>query len=140
MAEVSPDYYPNLLAQLKSELGQSWSQLAAILAQVVDPGRPPYSKAYLIRLSQGKDRVTPEIARGLDTLAAMADGQSELQARARPAQVLATHDLLPTDVVLEPARPCALPGCQIRFVSGHPRRRYCSAQCRKEAARRKQRH
>lgn len=137
MTPPHPGHYPALLAQLKSELGQSWSQLADTLTQVVDPSRPPYSRTYLIRLAQGKDRITPEIARALDTLAAMTDGQSELQARSRPAQVLATYDLLPTDVVLEPPRACALPGCQVRFVSGHPRRRYCSRECRAEAARRR---
>jgi hypothetical protein len=115
---------------------ESLGQFGSVLAATIDPKHRPFSKQYVIRLREADDRITPEIARALNVLGAMLDGQSEVQARAREYTVLATHELPGNTVVLVPARQCALPGCRVAFV-GYPAQRYCGPECRKEAQRRR---
>jgi hypothetical protein len=133
---MSQDDLRALLATMLAEHGLSLGGFGKLLAQTISADHMPFTKQYVARLRDGKDRITEEIAGALLVLGAMADGQSELQARARTYTVLATHDLPPNTVVLIPARQCALPGCRMMFC-GHPARRYCSDECKKEARKRR---
>lgn len=129
-----------LLAEIMTARQESLTAFGATLAATIDASRQPYSRQYVHRLRSGADAITPEIAGALHVLAAMLDGASELQARAREYTVLATHDLPPGTVVLGHAQSCALAGCRVHYVAASPRQRYCSTECRKEAKRRKRHH
>jgi hypothetical protein len=126
-----------LLIDLLQGRNESLAQFGKTLAATIHPDREPFTKQYIGRLKAGQDRITPEIGDAMLTLAAMLDGVSELQARARPYQVLATHELPPGVVILGQARGCELPGCRIRFVPASPRQRFCSPECRQEMASRR---
>ena len=126
-----------LLRDMLKERGESLSQFGRTLAHTIDSERAPFTKPYIIRLRDGSDRITEPIAKALHTLAAMQDGVSELQARMRPVTMLAVYDHEPGTVVLGKSKPCALPGCRIRFVPVSTAQRYCSIECRKEAQKRK---
>lgn len=128
------------LNELIQARGESLSVFGATLAHTLDAQRKPFSRQYVHRLRTGADIITPEIARAIQVLGAMFDGASELQARAHEARVWAVHDDLDGgDVfVLGRVRPCSLAGCRVRFVPASPAQRYCSPECRVEAARRRQ--
>jgi hypothetical protein len=137
---MSQDDLRALLASLMAEHQLSLGGFGKLLATTISPQHMAFTKQYVARLRDGQDRITDEIATALLVLGAMVDGQSEVQARARSFNVLATHDLPDNTVVLVPARQCALPGCRVAFC-GYPAQRYCSGECRKEARRRaKQAH
>jgi len=126
-----------LLRELIEARGESLREFGATLARVIDPDARPFTRAYIIALRDGKRRITPKISHALFVLAAMEDGASELQARARKVQVWAVHDLPPDAIVLGKARRCALPGCRTTFVPVTPNQRYCSRECRQEMRRRR---
>lgn len=128
-----------LLAELITSRRESLRVFGQTLAAVVEPGRKPYSKTYIIRLRDGHDNIPPDIERALWTLAAIHDGVSNIQASARPAQILTIHDLPANVVNLARPRACALPGCQIVFIPASPAQRYCSPECR-QANRRRHQH
>ncbi len=136
---ISQDRLRGLLSEIRQARSESLAEFGRTLARVVDPPRPfSYSRSYVSKLESGAAPITPEIARALEVLGAMLDGVGELQARARPVGVrlLTLHDL-PDGTVIK-ARPirCALPGCQVVFIPAG-RERYCSAECRREARRRR---
>jgi hypothetical protein len=126
-----------LLHDLINQRGETLTVFGAVLARVIDESRPAFSRQYVHRLRAGRDAITPEIAGALLVLAAMSDGVSDLQARARTVQVLAVHDLQAGTVILGQARACGLAGCRVWFVPASPRQRYCSQQCRAEAHKRR---
>ena len=121
-----------LLAHILAERGESLAAFGKVLAATIALDRQPFTKQYIYRLKSGDDEFTPEIMRALDTLAAMMDGVSELQARARECVVLAVNELPPNTVVMGKAKNCALPGCRVVFVPASPAQRYCSPECRDE--------
>jgi hypothetical protein len=125
----------NPVREIRLRRGESLSEFGVVLAKVM--GRDhPYDRSSISKLESGRDAITPKIAEALQVLGAMLDGQGELQARAKPVTVLSIHDLPANTIIVSPAKPCALPGCQVSFV-GAPQRRYCSKECRDEAARRR---
>jgi hypothetical protein len=125
----------NPLREIRLRRGESLSEFGIVLAGVI--GRDhPYDRSSISKLESGQDVITPKVAEALQVLGAMLDGQSELQAKARQVTVLSIHDLPPNTIIVSPAKACALPGCQVSFV-GPPQRRYCSKECRNEAARRR---
>ena len=127
------------LNELIQARGESLGVFGATLAHTLDARRKPFSRQYVHRLRTGADIITPEIARAIQVLGAMFDGSSELQARAHEVRVWAVHDDLDGgDVfVLGRVRPCNLAGCRVRFVPASPAQRFCSVECRMEAARRR---
>lgn len=127
-----------VLADLLQQRGESLSEFGAVLARTIDERRAPFSRQYIYRLKTGQDVVTEEIGTALLVLGAMADGVSELQAKAHQVVVLAIHDLPDGVVVLGKHRGCGLAGCRVRFVPASPAQKYCSPECRGEAARRRQ--
>lgn len=126
-----------ILIDLLLQRGESLGEFGAVLARTIDPDRAAFSRQYIYRLKNGQDVITDELANALLVLGAMADGIGELQARARSVQVLALHDLPPNVIIIGKARGCDLPGCRIRFVPASSAQRYCSRECRHEAARRR---
>ena len=136
--EWSQENLRAVLADLLLQRGESLGEFGAVLAKTIDEQRPPFSRQYVYRLKRGQDVITEEIATAILVLGAMADGVSELQARAHPVRVLAIHDLPDDVVVMGKHRGCRLPGCRIQFVPASPAQRYCSRDCRGEAARRRQ--
>lgn len=126
-----------LLAELMQARGETLAEFGVALANTIEAGRPAYSKQYIYRLKIGQDPITEEIARALQVLGAMLDGVNELQARARYVRVLAIYPLPEDVIVLGKPRGCELPGCRIQFVPASPAQRYCSAECRREAIRRR---
>lgn len=136
--EWSQENLRAVLADLILQRGESLSEFGAVLARTIDEKRAPFSRQYVYRLKKGQDVITEEIATAILVLGAMIDGVSELQARAHPVRVLAVHDLPDDVVVMGKHRGCLLPGCRIQFVPASPAQRYCSRDCRTEAARRRQ--
>lgn len=126
-----------ILVDLLLQRGESLGEFGTVLARTIEENKAPYSRQYIYRLKAGQDIITDEIANALMVLGAMADGIGELQARARPTQVLAIHELPPHVIIMGKARGCSLPGCRIRYVPASPAQRYCSSECRAEAARRR---
>lgn len=116
--------------------GESLADVGRTLAALAGPERRPLSKQYIQMLAAGKARITAELGRAIATLAAMQDGVSALQASAQRVTVpiYATHDLPANVLILDPAHKCKLLGCNLVFVA---RRSYCSADCRREARRRR---
>jgi hypothetical protein len=137
MDTSTSDHYRRILSELQAARGESNGAFGRVLAQTIAPERQAFSKQYVDMLKRGKSAITPEIARALDVLGAMLDGQSELQARARTYTVLAMHDLPAHTIVLGRPRPCELAGCRIVFVPASPRQRFCSPECGREARRRR---
>lgn len=137
-AGMSQENLRAVLADLILQRGESLSEFGAILARTIDEKRAPFSRQYVYRLKKGQDVITEEIATAVLVLGAMIDGVSELQARAHPVRVLAVHDLPEDVVVMGKHRGCGLAGCRIQFVPASPNQRYCSRDCRAEAARRRQ--
>lgn len=129
-------HYRALLVQLV-ELHGGYGALGQVLAQIARR-ELPYSRQHMESLAKGRKgfTVTLPIARALDTLAAMADNVSSVQAAAHEVgPLLSIHELPPYTVILAPARQCELPGCRIWFVAAG-RQRFCSAECRAEHRRR----
>ena len=134
---MSQDHLRLLLADLMTQRGETLGEFGAVLARTIDESRPPFSRQYIYRLKKGQDMITEEIAAAIQVLGGMLDGVTELQARAHYVRVLAVH-VLPDDViVLGKPRGCQLAGCRIQFVPASPAQRYCSAECRREAIRRR---
>lgn len=127
-----------VLADLLRQRGESLSEFGAVLARTIDEHRPAFTRQYIHRLKAGQDVITEEIGTALLVLGAMADGVSELQARAHQVLVLAVHDLPNGVIVLGRHRACGLAGCRVRFVPASPAQRYCSPECRGEARHRRQ--
>lgn len=128
------------LIMLQAERQESLAQFGVTIARTIAPDHPPFTKQYIDMLKRGKAAITDEIARALETLAAMLDGQGELQARSRTVDVplFSVHPLPPYTVIIPAARRCELPGCRIHFIPASPRQRYCSTECRAEMYRRRQ--
>jgi hypothetical protein len=135
---VSKLDFQTLLADLLTARAESLAQFGATLAGIIDPDHRPFTKQYILRLKQGKDAPTPEIARALLALAAMQDGVSDLQARAMPMTLLVIHEHEPNTIALGKSRGCKLAGCRIRFIPASPAQKFCSQDCRQEYNRRKQ--
>lgn len=136
-SSASQNHLRSLLIEVMRERGESLAEFGATLARTIDAGRQPFSRQYVYRLKVGQDAITEEIAQALQVLGAMLDGVNELQARARYVRVLAIHPMPGDVIVLGAARGCALAGCRIQFVPASPAQRYCSAECRREADRRR---
>jgi hypothetical protein len=117
---------------------ESLADFGAVLARTIQPDRKPYSRQYIHMLRSGELPITPEIEQALYVLAAVLDGQSEIQARAHPVTVLAVHDLPPNTLVLATAHLCAWPGCQVNFVPMWPMQRYCPLHREAAAKRRRE--
>lgn len=127
----------SLLIEVMRERGESLAEFGATLARTIDATKPAYSRQYVYRLKVGQDPITVEIAQALQVLAAMLDGVNEVQARAQYVRVLAVHPLPGDVIVLGRPRGCDLAGCRVQFVPASPAQRYCSAECRQEAERRR---
>jgi hypothetical protein len=136
---MTQDQLRQALIELQAARAESNAAFGAVLAATIHPDRKPFTRQYVDLLKKGRAPITDEIARALETLGAMLDGQGELQARARPVTVplLAVHDLPAHTVIIPPARSCALAGCRIRYIPASPRQRFCSRECRVEDHRRR---
>ena len=135
---VSQENLRAMLADLILQRGESLSEFGVVLAKTIDEKRAAFSRQYIYRLKKGQDAITEDIATALLILGAMIDGVSELQARVHEVRVLAVHDLPEDVVVMGKHRGCALTGCRLQFVPASPAQRFCSRECRVEAARRRQ--
>lgn len=125
---------------LRIARGESQSRFGRALAATIHPRRRPFTRGYISLLESGARLPTAEITAALHILAAMLDGQTELQARAHEATLLSTHPLPPHTLSTIAPRPCALPGCRLFYLRASPNQRYCSPDCRREAARRRAAH
>lgn len=121
--------------------GLSQPEFAAQLAHAIAPDRKPFSGQYVSGLLHGRFAITPEIALALEYIAAQQDGVDEVQARARPVTVplLALHPPTAHAIIMGRDRPCANPGCRVRFYPASPRQQYHSAACRAAAAQHRKR-
>src|SRR3972149_4420824 len=129
---------PQALSAIRRELGESKARFGFTLKRIISPrALRGFSRQYIHRLEAGdpKTPITPAIARAALVLAAMLDGQDEVQARARKVEVLAVNDIEGA-VVRGEKKSCALAGCRVWFV-GHPQQRYHALTCKREAARRR---
>src|SRR3972149_5685426 len=122
---------PQALSAIRRELGESKARFGFTLKRVLYPRADRgFSKEYIRRLEAGLDRITPQIAHAALVLAAMLDGQDEVQTRAQEVKVLAINDISGA-VVLGEKKSCALAGCRVWFV-GHPQQRYHAPTCKRE--------
>jgi len=134
-----------VIREIRKALEQSQRQFGQTLWRAVHGhsrnGQPPlFSRNYVSMLERGSAPITPEIARGVQAIAARLDGADDVRARAREANgLLAVNDLPWGTVILGQARPCALPGCPVVFVPTHPRQKYHSRECGRAARQRNKR-
>lgn len=106
----------------------SYARFGADLARMIGRAEP-YKKGYVYAVMKGQAgyKVSPELAAGLQKMAAIADGVPEFLAKLQevPANVLSMSPIPAGAVVMGTARQCAKEGCGLWFTSDNPRRRYC---------------
>lgn len=139
---VSPEFTtaitPQMIVELRKELGQSQAQFGMTLKRAIDPGaREGYSRQYINGLEKGnpKMRITEEIAGAFWGLAAVLDdvpagigGAVHVRLLAQPGQV---EDGALVKRSLK-TKQCARPGCNVKFVGPG---KYHDVECRKAWAR-----
>lgn len=130
---ISQGLRRRLLHALLQRHQGSLAEFGAALARAVRRDYP-YSKAYIIRLRDGKDPIPDRIALGLLKLAQQQPATEHLIQPQYRTVVLSLYPLRDKTIVLAPERCCANPDCNLRFVPDHPARRYCSLACRRHAA------
>jgi hypothetical protein len=107
------------------------TELADMLSAIVHL-ESPWTWKYLYNLLKGYQgfRVTDKLARALQILANQLDGQSEIQARARPVIMLAINGAKPNSVILGHTIRCQY--CQLKFVPVVPWQKYCCVKHKKK--------
>lgn len=111
-------------------------ELAKDLSRAVGRTRP-WTGKFLHSLIKGYSgfRVTKQLITALNILANRRNGIDEVQAQATENQVLTVYPLPENTVILGKAQRCSTPGCDVLFVPVHPRQKYHSKKCAKEARR-----
>ena len=66
----------------RAQAGESLADVGRVLAQEINPTRPPFTRQYVHMLANGKTRITEAIGAAIATLAAMQAGVAAIPARA----------------------------------------------------------
>jgi len=107
----------------RAQAGESLADVGRVLAQEINPTRPPFSRQYVHMLANGKTRITEEIAAAIATLAAMQvsrtdddipDSQTGGQLVTTPICSLRARQA--NAVITDPAHRCRLDGCRVEII------------------------
>ena len=107
----------------RAQAGESLADVGRVLAQEINPTRPPFSRQYVHMLANGKSRITEEIAAAIATLAAMQvsrtdddipDSQAGAQLVTKPICSLRARQA--NAVITDPAHRCRLDGCRVEII------------------------
>lgn len=130
--------FPENLTEFRKHAGLSYREFGILLWQAEAGDRKqPYSKPYVIALEKGQRPLTPAVEIAFLRLAAAQDDTDPLALTVTAQTVYAVHDIGGA-VVLGKVKPCARPGCPVKFV-GTPTQKYHSAHCREMWAKEKRR-
>ena len=119
---VKADTQPELRSMLLS-LRQQYNESGDVFGQrlgAITGAQRTYSSTYISMMESGKKRISPIVARALQTLA-------QQQVMVRPAPGV---QLSPGCIVQRPERICRRQGCGVRFIPDK-NAAYCSDMCRK---------
>jgi hypothetical protein len=124
------------IIQERARAGESLADVGAVLARLTDPPSKPPTRQYVQMLVAGRANIPAKYARAIQTMAAMQDDVTELQASAHlvTTPIYSLHTLPPNAVITDQAHRCRLDGCRVEIIG---RRAYCGLEHRTEAARRR---
>ena len=107
----------------RAAAGESLADVGRVLAQEINPTRPPFSRQYVHMLANGKTRITEQIGAAIATLAAMQvsrtdddipDSQAGAQLVTTPICSLRARQA--NAVITDPAHRCRLDGCRVEII------------------------
>lgn len=118
-------------ADLRSKIGKVEfyqliaDKLGALVGEV-------WTWRYVQGVERGSIRPSGKMSEAIRRMGEVIDGRTANLTGLVPISVLAREGVRPGSVVLGSSRVCANPGCGVMFVPDHPRRRYCSPECRRK--------
>lgn len=110
------EFYEVMAGKFNNLVGESWTW------------------RYIQGVEKGSIKASQKMGEAIRRMGELLDGRHAGLVGLVPVSVLAREGVMPGSVVLGMSRTCKNPGCSVVFVPDHPRRVYCSRECRKARA------